>query len=65
VLGAYLMLAGSIRFLIEFVRVDARVLGIFSVAHLASLAAIASGAALWWSASNAMVDASRKQWHRR
>jgi phosphatidylglycerol---prolipoprotein diacylglyceryl transferase len=49
VLGAYLMLAGTIRFLIEFVRVDARVLGIFSVAHLASLAAIASGAGLWWS----------------
>jgi phosphatidylglycerol---prolipoprotein diacylglyceryl transferase len=44
VLGAYLMLAGGIRFLIEFVRVDVRVLGIFSVAHLASLAAIAVGA---------------------
>jgi phosphatidylglycerol---prolipoprotein diacylglyceryl transferase len=44
VLGAYLMLAGGIRFLIEFVRVDVRVLGIFSVAHLASLAAMAAGA---------------------
>jgi phosphatidylglycerol:prolipoprotein diacylglycerol transferase len=43
VLGAYLALAGTIRFLIEFIRVDVRVLGIFSVAHLASLAAIAVG----------------------
>ncbi len=47
VLGAYLMLAGAIRFLIEFVRVDVRVLGIFSVAHLASLAVIAVGATLF------------------
>jgi phosphatidylglycerol:prolipoprotein diacylglycerol transferase len=46
VLGAYLALAGTIRFLIEFLRVDVRVLGILSVAHLASLAAILVGAAL-------------------
>ena len=46
VLGAYLLLAGAIRFLIEFVRVDVRVLGIFSVAHLASLAAMVLGAVL-------------------
>jgi phosphatidylglycerol---prolipoprotein diacylglyceryl transferase len=45
VLGAYLVLAGTIRFLIEFVRVNVRVLGIFTVAHLASLAAIAVGVA--------------------
>ena len=37
VLGAYLMLAGTIRFLIEFLRTNVRVLGPFSVAHLASL----------------------------
>ena len=46
VLGAYLSLAGAIRFLIEFLRVDVRVLGIFSVAHLASLAGIVLGAVL-------------------
>lgn len=46
VLGAYLLLAGAIRFLIEFVRVDVRVLGIFSVAHLASLGAMVLGAVL-------------------
>jgi len=46
VLGAYLILAGTIRFLIEFIRVDVRVLGALSVAHLASLAAIVVGLAL-------------------
>lgn len=46
VLGAYLLLAGAIRFAIEVVRVNERVVGIFSVAHLASLAAIALGIAM-------------------
>lgn len=46
VLGGYLVGAGSIRFLIEFLRVDVRVLGPLSVAHLASLVAIGIGAAL-------------------
>ena len=45
VLGAYLVLAGTVRFLIEFVRVNVRVLGIFTVAHLASLMAVAVGVA--------------------
>jgi phosphatidylglycerol:prolipoprotein diacylglycerol transferase len=36
VLGTYLALAGAIRFAIEFLRVDVRVLGPFSVAHIAS-----------------------------
>ena len=46
VLGAYLVLAGTIRFAIEFIRVDRRVLGVLSVAHLASLAAVVTGALL-------------------
>lgn len=46
VLGAYLLLAGMIRFAIEFLRVDVRVLGPLSVAHLASLAAMAVGVGL-------------------
>jgi len=46
VLGAYLVLAGALRFTIEFIRVNERVLGIFSVAHLASLAAVIAGAGL-------------------
>jgi len=46
VLGAYLTLAGAIRFLIEFLRVDVRVVGGLSVAHLASLVAIAIGVAM-------------------
>jgi phosphatidylglycerol:prolipoprotein diacylglycerol transferase len=36
VFGAYLALAGALRFAIEFVRVNERVLGPLSVAHLAS-----------------------------
>jgi phosphatidylglycerol:prolipoprotein diacylglycerol transferase len=46
VLGAYLLMAGAIRFAIEFLRVNDRVVGVFSVAHLASLCAIAIGIAL-------------------
>ena len=47
VLGAYLTIAGTIRFLIEFVRVNVRVLGILTVAHIASLlVAIAGGVLL-------------------
>ena len=48
VLGAYLVLAGSIRFAIEFVRVKERVLGSLSVAHLASMLAIVIGITLLW-----------------
>jgi prolipoprotein diacylglyceryltransferase len=50
VLGAYLTLAGIIRFAIEFVRVDVRVVAGLSVAHLASLIAIVLGAAMWLTA---------------
>lgn len=46
VLGAYLALAGTIRFAIEFLRIDVRVLGPLSVAHIASLGAIGIGLAL-------------------
>jgi phosphatidylglycerol:prolipoprotein diacylglycerol transferase len=46
VLGGYLALAGSVRFLIEFLRADVRVLGPFSVAHIASFAAAMVGLAL-------------------
>lgn len=46
VLGGYLLLAGAIRFAIEFLRVNDRVVGGLSVAHLASLAVIAIGVAL-------------------
>ncbi len=45
VLGTYLVLAGALRFGIEFIRVDVRVLGILSVAHLGSLAVVAIGVA--------------------
>ena len=46
VLGGYLVLAGSIRFAIEFLRINEHVLGVLTVAHLASLAAAVVGAVL-------------------
>lgn len=46
VLGAYLVLAGALRFAVEFIRVNERVAGPLSVAHLASLAAVLAGAVL-------------------
>lgn len=46
VLGAYLLAAGAIRFAIEFLRVNERVVGPFSVAHLASMVVIVLGLAL-------------------
>ena len=46
VLGGYLLMAGAVRFAIEFLRVNERVVGGLSVAHLASLAAIVMGVIL-------------------
>jgi phosphatidylglycerol:prolipoprotein diacylglycerol transferase len=53
VLGGYLMFAGAIRFLIEFVRVNDRVVGPLTVAHVASLLVMGVGVALLSRASNA------------
>jgi prolipoprotein diacylglyceryltransferase len=47
VFATYLMLVGGTRFLVEFLRVNARVAGPLTVAQLASLAALAVG--LWLS----------------
>ena len=46
VLGTYLLLAGAIRFAIEFLRVNERVRGPFSVAHFVSIAVIGVGVVL-------------------
>jgi phosphatidylglycerol---prolipoprotein diacylglyceryl transferase len=46
VVGRYLVLAGSIRFAIEFIRVNERILGPFTLAHLVSPALIVAGTAL-------------------
>lgn len=57
VLGRYLVFAGTIRFAIEFLRVDRRVLYGLSVAHLASAAIVVAGAYLWTTArANAPHD---------
>jgi phosphatidylglycerol:prolipoprotein diacylglycerol transferase len=44
ILGRYLVLAGAVRFAIEFVRINVRVLGPFSLAHLVSAALVLAGA---------------------
>jgi phosphatidylglycerol:prolipoprotein diacylglycerol transferase len=46
VLGRYLVLAGSIRFAIEFIRVNERIVGPLTLAHLVSLALMIIGAAM-------------------
>lgn len=55
VLGAYFALVGATRFLIEFVRVNERVLGPLTIAHLASLAATATGVALMLSRGRSAI----------
>jgi len=52
VLGAYLAAAGSIRFAIEFLRVNERVLGPLSVAHLAAIVAMLIGLLLLFRTSS-------------
>jgi phosphatidylglycerol:prolipoprotein diacylglycerol transferase len=46
VVGRYLVLAGSIRFAIEFIRVNVRVVGPLTVAHLVALALMLIGVAV-------------------
>ena len=46
VLGRYLVLAGSIRFAIEFIRVNARIVGPLTLAHVVSLALVIIGATI-------------------
>jgi phosphatidylglycerol:prolipoprotein diacylglycerol transferase len=46
VVGRYLAIAGALRFGIEFVRINDRVLAGLTVAHLAALAMIVTGLAL-------------------
>ena len=43
VLGRYFVIAGAFRFLLEFVRVNVRVIGPFTVAHCFALAVVALG----------------------
>jgi phosphatidylglycerol:prolipoprotein diacylglycerol transferase len=45
-LGRYLVLAGSIRFAIEFIRVNVRIVGPLTLAHLVSLALVLIGSAV-------------------
>jgi phosphatidylglycerol:prolipoprotein diacylglycerol transferase len=58
VLARYLMLAGSLRFAIEFVRINDKVLGPLTVAHLWSLALVIAGVVLM---SRRRADASPRK----
>ena len=46
VFGAYLVMVGSVRFAIEFLRVNVHVLGVLTVAQIASLLAVLTGVLL-------------------
>jgi phosphatidylglycerol:prolipoprotein diacylglycerol transferase len=46
VLGAYLAIAGAVRFVIEFLRVHEPLIGPFAVAHVLSLIVVVAGLAL-------------------
>ena len=46
VLGRYFVLAGSIRFAIEFIRVNLRVVGPLTLAHLLALSLVVAGVTL-------------------
>jgi phosphatidylglycerol:prolipoprotein diacylglycerol transferase len=46
VLGRYFILAGSVRFVIEFIRVNARILGPLTLAQLVSLGLVIAGLVL-------------------
>jgi phosphatidylglycerol:prolipoprotein diacylglycerol transferase len=46
VLGRYLVLAGSIRFAIEFIRINRRIVGPLTLAHLIALALVSIGLTL-------------------
>lgn len=59
VLGTYFLLAGALRFAIEFIRINERVIGSFSVAHIASLAVALGGAVMLLSARQTAAPARR------
>jgi phosphatidylglycerol---prolipoprotein diacylglyceryl transferase len=52
VLGRYLVLAGAIRFAIEFIRVNTRIVGPFTLAHLVSFGLVVAGLGLLMSGRN-------------
>jgi phosphatidylglycerol---prolipoprotein diacylglyceryl transferase len=51
VIGRYLVLAGAIRFAIEFIRVNERILGPFTLAHLVSIGLVIAGAGVLFAGS--------------
>jgi prolipoprotein diacylglyceryltransferase len=66
VLGRYLVMAGALRFLVEFIRVTERVALGLSVAHLASVLAVGLGVTLLLSdrSSHSEARKSASDWSR-
>lgn len=58
VLGSYLIVAGAVRFLIEFLRTRESLLGPFAVAHVLALAAVCAGAVVLFGKSSRDIDGS-------
>lgn len=58
VLGAYLIITGTLRFMIEFLRMRESMFGPFAVAHLASFAAVCGGLVLLCSTTSSDVAAT-------
>jgi len=51
VFAAYLLLTGSARFMIEFIRINPRSFFGLTNAQVASIASMIAGATLWWGVS--------------
>lgn len=60
VLGRYLLIAGAFRFLLEFLRVNTRVAGPLTVAHLFALAVALLGIAVLTTGTRPPADSSRR-----
>lgn len=58
VLGSYLIVAGAVRFLIEFLRTRESLFGPFAVAHVLALLAMCAGAALLFGNFSRDIDGS-------
>jgi len=58
VFGTYLVLAGSVRFVIEFLRVNLPIVGPFTLAQFISAAVVCAGAAICWLHRSRVADPS-------
>jgi phosphatidylglycerol:prolipoprotein diacylglycerol transferase len=60
VLGRYLVMVGAVRFAIEFIRVNERIVGPLTLAHLVSLGLVLAGAVMLVRGASAQVVPARR-----